>query len=51
MIKTNPLTDQFHCHLTSKKMFVKEKMINQEHILQYPISTPAAPIIFVCSIC
>lgn len=32
MIKANPVTDQFHCHFTSNKTFVKVKMINQEHI-------------------
>lgn len=32
MIKTNPVTDQFHCHLTSKKIFVQEEMINQERM-------------------
>lgn len=31
MIKPNPVRDQFPCHLTSKKTFVKENVINQGH--------------------
>lgn len=32
MTTPNPVSNQFYCHLTSKNTFVKENVMNHEHI-------------------